>query len=261
MPALADDLSTFPAAPRQLRRVRGYYRLFQHHVMLLFLLMFAHVFWTTGSGMVKLYFFSVNLAGQVTRTWTTPGARGPSHFIAVAYRYEGTDYEQEMSITDQEAIRFKQGAAVPLQLLPERPDRPQLYREQYPYTFVTIMGALMAAGPCLAVVRMLWLLYVAPWRLRCLMRTGAATLGTIVERKEQAGRPATYTLTYEFQPPTALGEHRATAVRATMLVEHDVYQATPVGAQAIVLYNPEHPRQSVLAQYGDYEVKSNLTGD
>jgi hypothetical protein len=249
MSTIADDRITLPPPPRRLRRCRGYLQLVQNHVMLVFLLMFASIFWTTGVGLIKLYFDSVRIPGQVTRAWTTASAHGPTYDIAVAYQFDGVAYEQTLNVTAQEADTYKVGAAVPLQLLAEWPNRPLLYRESYPHRFVTLMGCLMALGACGSVVGMLWKLYVAPWRLRELLRHGRLATGVITNRQERPGRPNTCTLTYEFNPTDG-----DATLRRTMQVCYQDFQKSCLGDQVVVVHDPHKPHRCVLLDYADYEI-------
>src|SRR5579884_3191734 len=86
------------------------------------------------------------------------------------------------------------------------------------------------------------------------MRQGVPLRATIVERKEVPGRPPTYLLTYEFQPPTPTGERPATPVRAQMAVEQAAFHAAAINEHALVLYDPRAPQRSVLYRYADYQV-------
>src|SRR5262249_31259310 len=157
---------------------------------------------------------STVVQAEVTKVRVTPGVRGPSHEIAVAYRLGEMAYSDNVRISSREAESLKEGDAVRVQVLPERPQRAHLYYEHYPSRFVTVFCFLIASMPTLGVGRLLWELYVAPWKLRSLMRQGEVTTGIIVDKKEIPGRCPAFTITYEYQvpPPSETGRESSTQV-------------------------------------------------
>jgi hypothetical protein len=263
MPSLS-DLASLPVPPRQIRRRRGYFPLALRHLLLVFLLIFAYLFWQIGVGMVRILWFSTKVQATVTQVLVTPGERGPSYDLLVSYPFAGAVYSQKLSIGPRDVERFKEGDAVQVQVLPERPDRAQRYYENYPTLFVTVLGCLFMLGPTLGVAKMLWQLHVAPWKLRTLIREGAATSATIVDKKETPGRPPTSTLFYEYSAPSESvpGQGLSSSpVRASMKVPLEDFQEAQIGDRVVVLYRPERPRRSVIYRYTDYEFVSSAYGE
>src|SRR5205823_12903953 len=99
-------------------------------------------------------------------------------------------------------------------------------------------------------------LYVSRWKLRRLIRQGAAASATIIEKKEIAGRPSRHTIHYEYRVPSEAvdGQVLSTPVllTASMKVRPQDYQQAQIGDQVVVLYHPERPRRSVIYRYSDY---------
>jgi hypothetical protein len=252
---VARVLDFVPPPPRTVRRRRGYYQIFVTYATLVIILLFCQVFWMVAVGQVKLHFFGIVVPARVTKVWSEPGARGPSYRVAVAYRFEDADYTQKLSVGDARALKV--GDTLPVEVLAEAPDRACRYYEHYPFWFVTILCCVFALGPTAAVGKCLWDLYVAPWRLRRLLRHGEATAGVVVDKKAKSGRPPTYTLTYQFQPPARPWEGTGTAtppaVRASMKVYPDDFLGCQVGDPVFVVYDPSRPRRSVIYRYADYE--------
>jgi hypothetical protein len=223
--------------------------------MLVIVLMFVQIFWSITIGQIKLHFFGTVVPAQVTRIWNEPGPRGPSSYVAVAYRYDDTEYAQKLRISNAEAKALRVGDAFQVEVLAERPDQAVQYFEKYPFWFVTTVCCFLASIPTAAAGTALWVLLGVPWRLRSLLRRGEAATGVIVDRKEQPGRPPTYTLTYEFRPAARPWEGAAApAVRATMRVWPEDFQGCQVGDQVVIVYHPARPRRSVIYRYADFEV-------
>ena len=132
--------------------------------------MFLHIFWTISVGTVRILWFSTTVPAKVTKIVVSPGDRGPSYDLLVAYHFSDAEYSHKLSIAPREAESLKEGDTVQVQVLPERPDRAQLYQENYPYVFVTVLLCLFTLMPTAGLGKMLWELYVAPWQLRALMR-------------------------------------------------------------------------------------------
>jgi hypothetical protein len=258
-------VASITSPPRQLRRRRGYWQIAVSHLFLVIALMVAYLFWQIAAGTVRLLWFSEKVPANVTKVLVTPGDRGPSYDIVVAYRFGEADYSEKLNVSSQEAKALKPGDTVHVQVLPEYPDRGQLYSEHYPYVFVTVLLCLFAMGPTAGVGKMLWELYVSPWRLRALMRHGEATSGVVVGRKESSGRCPTYTVTYEYWLPlySVAGRDTSTPVtlKTSMKVPKDVSLGAQVGDKVVVLYRPERPGTSVIYRYADYEIVSAAIED
>src|SRR5262249_53481895 len=137
-----------------------------------------------------------------TKILVSPGERGPSYDVLIGYDFGGAEYSHRVSIAPRQTESLKEGDTVLVQVVPERPDRAQLYQEDYPYLFVTILLCLFTLLPTAGLLKMLWQLYVAPWQLRGLLREGAATSARIVDKQETSGRCPTYTIAYEYQAPS-----------------------------------------------------------
>src|SRR5260370_33201572 len=140
------DLAFIPPPPRQIRRRRGHYQIAIHYLFLVVLVMIASLFWQIAAGVVKLLWFSTLVPAKVTEVLVTPGERGPSYEIVVAYHFGEAEYSEKLTVGAHEAASLKEGHTVQVQVLPERPDRGQLYRQDYPHRFVTILLCLFALG-------------------------------------------------------------------------------------------------------------------
>jgi Protein of unknown function (DUF3592) len=261
----SNDSAWLPPPPRQLRRRRGLWQIAGAHFFLVIALMVASLFWQIAIGTVRLLWFSEMVPANVTKVMVTSGDRGPSYDILIDYRFGDADYSEKVNVAPQEAEALKAGDTVPVQVLPEHPDRAQLYRENYPYVFVTVLLCLFALGPTAGVAKMLWDLYVSPWKLRALMRNGEATSGVIMSRKDTSARCPTYTVTYEYRLPShaEAGQDTTTPVtiKASMKVPKEVSLGAQVGEKVVVLYRPERPGTSVLYRYADYEILSPAIGE
>jgi hypothetical protein len=221
--------------------------------MLVAALMFAYLFWTIALGQVRLQFCGTIVPARVEKVWSVPEARGPRSWVAVAYRYNDTAYKnRQLCVSNAEAKALKVGDALPVEVLPECPERAVQYHENHPFWFVTIFSCALALLPTAAAAKALWDLYVAPWRRRALLCRGEAATGTIVDKKESAGRQPTYTLTYQFRPTSQTWQDTAD-VRAKMRVGPEEFLGCQTGDRVVVVYSPDRPRWSVIYRFADFE--------
>jgi hypothetical protein len=249
------ELALLPSPPRKVRRCR-YFQLAGHYVFLVVLLMFVQVFWSITVGTLQILWFSTVVPATVTNIQVSPGGRGPSYNLCVSYDFQGAAYAHQISIGPRQAEELKPGDVVSVQLLPERPDRPQLYQEDYPCVFVTVLLCLFTLLPTGGLAKLLWQLFVAPWQVRMLMREGAATPGRIVDKKQTSGRCPTYRIAYEYQAPSP-DTLAPVAVRTSMNVQLEDFLQAAVGDEVVVLYQPKRPRKSVIGRYTDYQFVSS----
>jgi hypothetical protein len=254
---MISESALLPPPPRRIRRRRGYLQIFFNHLFLVFLMMFSSIFLQISIGVVRLLWFSTLVPATVTKIVVTPGEPVPSYDLSIAYRFGQGEYSEKINIGPREVEMLKEGDTVQVQVLPERPDRGQLYREHYPDVLVTILLCIFTLGPLFAIGKMVWNLYVLPWQLRNLMRAGAAVSGFIVNKKQGPGRPPVCKVMYEYQVPSqslaGLQTSAPAMIKASMNVPPEDFHSAAVGDNVIVLYNPNRPRQSVIWHYADYE--------
>src|SRR5438132_7958785 len=91
-------LAWIPSPPRQIRRRRGYWQIAVSHLFLVVVLMVASLFWQIATGTVRLLWFSEKVPANVTKVLVTPGDRGPSYDIVVAYRFGEADYSEKLNV-------------------------------------------------------------------------------------------------------------------------------------------------------------------
>src|SRR5262245_16781973 len=249
------DLSSIPPPPRRVRRQRGYLRIGLLHVLLVFLVIVAHMFWTNAIRQVRITWFSSIVPAKVMAVRTLPGNPAPGHEITVAYQYEGTDYTNDLRISPSEAATLKEGDVVQMWVQPDWPAHAQRYDEHYPGLTFALMCCSMALVPTLGILKLLWDLYLAPWRLGQLIREGEATTGVIVDKKEVKGRTASYTITYRYQAPRVSGDWEPigppVSYQASMTVYPRDFRRTQVGDTVVVFYHSARPNVSVLMGYTD----------
>jgi Protein of unknown function (DUF3592) len=251
------ELASIPPPPRRVRRRRGYLPIVMRCVFVVLLLMFTSVVSRVAFGTVRLLWFSQLLPATVTTAEVAADGRGRTWDITLAYQYGGADYAETVRTGRREGEELKAGDAVQVQVLPERPDRPQLYDPRYPARFVTVLMCVIGLMPVAMTARALWDLTVVPWQLRRLLRDGTVTTGVIAGKETVRGRQPTYNVTYQYPAPPPPAAGVATAVRetmcATMTVPQEDYQAAEVGDAVAVIYCPERPRASVVPRFADYE--------
>lgn len=250
-------LAGMPPPPRGVRRFRGYSLLIGRAAMLVPLAMVAVLFGRINVGTIRFLWWSEIVPAKVTKVTATPRERGPFYALHLAYRYGGSEYTRAVHVAPEEAAARKEGDIVAVQLLPERPDAASLFYPQYPRKFVTAASALFTVLPLAFLVKGLWDLLVAPWKLRRLLRQGDVAAGVIVGRREIAGRAAAVKLTYAFDVPQQdTGEWSSEAVRVqtSMWVPGTGARSAKVGDIVTVFYDPWRPKKSVVYECADYRI-------
>ncbi len=257
-----EETVAFPPAPRVVRRWRGFFRSAHLHIFLCFLGVMTLLFWKIGIGVVKILWFSEMVPARVVKVEVVQEEKGPGHYLDVAYRYDGAEYTDRLRISEQESATFKEGDRVEVLVLPEKPGRAHLKNENYPRVLVTVLMALIVLAPSYGVLKLLWVLYVVPFRVRQILRWGEKTSGVIVDKQEVRARPTGYRLEYAYRgrerentpfqgvPPGVEGP----TMRGMMMVEKEEYESVKVGDEVEVIYLPDRPTRSVMYRYADFEI-------
>jgi len=93
---------------------------------------------------------------------------------------------------------------------------------------------------------MLLLMLRQPILAKRLVRNGEAVVGKILDKKSYRGRSTRFAVSYEYAPRTGQ------PLRRTMTVSGADYESAAIGKEIVVLYDPNHPANSVVYQYADY---------
>jgi len=221
--------------------------------------MFLVIYLKIAGGTIRLLWFSELVPARVTRAEIEPGSRGGRTWqVTLAYQFAGSDYSNTVYTGVREGESFTAGGKVRVQLLPERPDRGNLYDPDYPARFVTVLMCAFAVLPLMVPFKAFAHMVVAPWRLRRLLRDGEVTSGVIVDKAQVRGRPPTYQVTFAYQapPPPEAGEMLTApiALRRSMPVSFDDYGAVEIGDAVAVIYRAERPQTAVVPRFTDYQL-------
>jgi hypothetical protein len=208
---------------------------------------------------ILLALFGTDVAGEVTQTHQGRSKSGPTYEVRYTFRIDETSYEASSSVNAAEFAALLEGTVVAVRVIPFLPHaRPQLVAAgtngHWAETgglvfFATFWNGIMSVA--------LWSLYIAPWRLRGLVRHGTPTLGRITDKNIQHGKKqTTYVVNYEYEVPRQDDEGLATdaieTLQGKMNVRSQDYGLISILDQATVLYDPKRPGRSVLYPYGDY---------
>ncbi|HTK77505.1 MAG TPA: DUF3592 domain-containing protein [Gemmataceae bacterium] len=261
---LSTDLNSFQEPktippPRRVRRYRGYFALVGQWVIAIPLMMFLFIYVQIAVGTIRFMWFSELVPATVTRAAIEPGGRGGELWIlTLAYRYADNDYCQTVRTGIRAGEIFKVGNQVHVQLLPEQADRANLYDPDYPVRLVTVLMCAFGVLPVMVPFKVLWHFILVPWRLRRLLRDGAATSGVIVDKAQVRGRPPTYQITFEYQAPPEpeLGQEwsRPVGIRRSMPVPLEDFLAAQIGDRVAVIYRPERPGSGIVPRFTDYQL-------
>jgi hypothetical protein len=221
-------------------------------------MMFLFVYVQIAVGTIRFMWFSELVPATVTRAAIGPGGRGGGTWnLTLAYRYADNDYSNTIRTGIRAGETFKAGDTVHVQLLPEQADRANLYDPDYPVRLVTVLMGAFGFLPLMVPFKVFWDFVVVPWRMRRLLRDGAATSGLVVDKAQVRGRPPTYQVTYEYQAPPApeSGQEMATplTLRRSMPVGLQDYLAAQTGEAVAVIYRPERPGASIVPRFTGYQ--------
>jgi hypothetical protein len=254
----SDEPASIPPPPRRVRRSRGYIAFVGQWVVAIPLMMFLIIYVQIAYGTIRFMWFSESVPATVMRAEIEPGGRGGQIWnLSLAYRYAGHDYSHTIRTGIRAGETFKAGDNVHIQLLPEQADRGNLYDPDYPVRFVTLLMCAFGFLPLLVPFKVFWHFVVVPWRLRRLLRDGAATSGVIVDKAQVRGRPPTYQVTYEYRAPAEpeAGQEWSTpvAICQSMPVPLEDFLTAQIGEPVAVIYRPERPGASVVPRFTDYQ--------
>jgi hypothetical protein len=256
---ISNELPSLPPPPRRVRRNRGYFALVGQWVIAIPLTMFLFVYVQIAVGTIRFMWFSELVPATVTSAAIEPGGRGGQIWnLTLAYRYAGNDYSHTIRTGIRAGESFQAGDKVQVQLLPEQADRANLYDPDYPVRLVTVLLCAFGILPLMVPFKVLWHFILVPWRMRRLLRDGAATSGVIVDKAHVRGRPPTYQVTYEYRaaPEPERGQEWSTpvAIRGSMPVPLEDFLAARIGEPVAVIYRPERPGSAIVPRFTDYQV-------
>jgi hypothetical protein len=250
------NFTVLPPPPRQLRRHRGYGKILAHTVALVLVLCFGQLFVRIVAGTLHFIWWAEVVPAHVTKVFTRPGNRGPNYYLDVTFRVGGADHTATVAASPQDAER-QEGDPVEVVVLAEQPDHAQLYYAHFPRTFVTLFMLPLGIAPFALVGKLLWDLFIAPWRLRRLLRGGELASAVIVNKAQRRGRSPRYTLIYEFSAAAPAEGAQATdalvSVPGKMQVYAEDYLECQVGDRVDVIYDPDRPHRNVIYRYADYQ--------
>jgi len=254
----SEEPATIPPSPRRVRRYRGYVALVGQWVIAIPLMIFLFIYVQIAYGTIRFMWFSELVPAQVMQAEIEPGGRGGQIWnLTLAYRYADHDYSHTIRTGIRAGETFKAGDKVHVQLLPEQADRANLYDTDYPVRLVTVLLCAFGILPLMVPFKVLWHFILVPWRLRRLLRDGAATSGVIVDKSQVRGRPPTYQISYEYRAPAEpqAGQEWSMpiAVRGSMPVPLEDFLTAQVGEPVAVIYRPERPGASVVPRFTDYQ--------
>jgi hypothetical protein len=253
----------FPAPPRRLRRRPGqgcskiaslwFLRLFimPHTIVGIFLICSAFF------GLF-VYVFGTDAPGRITSLETSRGKKGPNYYVRYAYTVAGADYPGSISVTSEVFGKLQVGQAFPVRVFTPTPTWTPLPRGPgssdssvlfYPFFALFWNGIL-----CI----FLWMAWIAPWRLRSLLRQGLATAGVIIDKSTRSGNKGAiiYSVRYSYEATLAddFYINGPETFERDMTVTRADYNSAEVGLPVTVIYYPKKPKRSLVYEFAEYEV-------
>jgi hypothetical protein len=223
-------------------------------------------------GMIDFHLRGEVVPGRVTNLATHTSRKGGRSF-SVSYTYQagGAEHTAESPIYEAGFGLLAEGDPVQVRVLPGSSRRPQLLAPGAPTEWSGWGGVLffMLGWDGLLLVGF-WPRSVRPLLQRTLVRSGAATDGSITAKDTQTVKGTTYyKVRYRYRTPVApradagvlTDEATGRDWERTMTVEEEDYTAVSVGTRVTVLYSRWWPWWSIVYRCAAYRVLSAAAGE
>ena len=200
----------------------------------------------------EMFFGQVD-QGQIVKKWTTSGKKTNYH-IKYAYDANGIHHTNERSCSEDEYSQLvgpskNQSTSNieirSLNILGRHFHEALLPDESRWGKIGVIAGMALFWNGILSIF--IYLLWIAPWREKCLFRLGTPVPGRIYAKHTRSGKTTSYYLDFEFIQPQ-LG-----IVRNQQYVSFAKYNSTTEGQLVTVLCYPHKKRPSVIYEFGNFE--------
>jgi len=199
--------------------------------------------------------FGITVPGQISGKNAQRGGKGSSRYhVDFTYQVDEQNFASRMSVEKRAYERINIGDRVQVRILPLAPAASAFVTSlNTPSDVVCTLSFF-----CFASVMFVWVSYsevVQFLRRRHLARFGKPTLGHITDKQVYRGKSTRYGIVYRYETPKgAASPKRVTHEGTTVWVSQLDYEATQIGEEITVLYDPDHPDRSMLYRYAEYSI-------
>jgi hypothetical protein len=198
------------------------------------------------------------VAGKISEKSVYHGKKGtPRYQITYTYQVEESNFASTMQVDEHVYQRINVGDRAQIRLLRFAPIASAYLTSPAVNESLDASCALSFSG--LASLFTVWAFYsefVKHRRRREVVRNGIAVVGHITEKQIYKGRTSQYVLTYRYRLPKGAFDRNTKRIDhedKTWVSEHD-YEASRVGEEVTVLYDPIHPKRSILYRFAEYAI-------
>ncbi len=239
--------------PRKIRR-RPEYKTIATGCVRLFIL--PHMI--AGAGFLVVFLLKVVLGlagprveGRVEEKFTTRGSKGStSHHVRFSFVTDGGLVVGKSQISAANYSALPEHGSLPVVYLPVLPQYTADYMpegDRFPANTWAIGGFGLFWNGLLSVF--VYLLYIAPWRRKWLVKNGEETTGRVVSKGTRRGSKGGtfYDVHYSY---LVMGQ----SFQGKESVPKSVYEATTEGGPVDVVFDPAKPKRSVAVTLSEWEV-------
>ncbi len=207
---------------------------------------------------ILVWLFGTDVPGRINSLDISRGKKSTNFNVHYAYTVEGIDYQGSVSIVEEIYNTLQVGQAYPVRVIRAAPSWMPHPRGPGSSTGMVFMWPFMALFWNGLMSVFLWIAWVAPWRMRSLLRHGLATAGVILRTETHRGGKGgpIYRVYYGYQA-TPLDEGHVLAEPDSFERKMDVtradYNEAAIGRVVTVIYHPKNPKRSVIYDFAEYE--------
>ncbi|MFL5341449.1 MAG: DUF3592 domain-containing protein [Gemmataceae bacterium] len=200
--------------------------------------------------------FGTDLPGRVT-DHKTYQSKGTTHYqVTYSYPVNEIDYIRVLDVNSEQYASLEVGQPFPVRVLPAWPRmHPQPLGPDNPWRNMTGMLLLVFFWNGILSI-FVWLAWVAPWRLRQLVKYGSAVTGHVFAKETRRGKGTTYFVRYNYVvPPEESADPfvKGQSCEGRMDVTIEDFKAAEEGQAVTVLYDPRKPKRSLIYDFAEYE--------
>ncbi len=201
--------------------------------------------------------FGEDVPGAITKLDSSSSRKGKSHHVYYLYTVDGINYTGNDTVGADEYATTKVGQPCIVRVIPALPKiQPQRITSRSPWMEAAkfFLMALVWNGLLSLFV---WLAWIAPWRIRRLLKWGVPVAGQIALKRQIKGSKGgmAYQVDYVFMP-SADDQPDESANRLTtgkMTISVKDYNAAEQGQVVTVLYDQRKPKRSIVYDFAEYQ--------
>jgi hypothetical protein len=201
-----------------------------------------------------VWFFGTDVTGRIVSLDVSQGKKSTYYNVHFAYTIDGIDYTENTTVPSDIYETLQVGQPYPVRIFSPIPG--WMAQPRGPGSSPPLGLLFFALGWNAFLSMFLWIAWVAPLRLRSLLRHGRVTRGVVLAKEMRPGKSTTYVIRYSYQVPLDEESYissKPETLEREMSVQREEYAAATIGQPVTVIYHPRRPRRSVIYEFSEYQ--------